>query len=332
MPASTILPSRGRTHAANSHPEAEEREGRVKFRAINHALRDQLESFKNQGAGRTNLELGKMLGFPDGTAVSKYLGDKYDRDPADIEKRLADLFQAEERKLLNVAGEVIETSVVRQFAAFANAVRRSNSVGVFHSDAGLGKTTSIVDYVGKNPLAVALTANAIQNDAKGLKQLLWESVSKSGYITNQSRWSFLVERFKGSGRPIIIDNAQRLIGSGRDFAFDFRDATGCPLILSGNPSILTRIAGNDQQFSRTLMEHEATLKDIDAIARQIIDAHTPHGAEIYDLALAVAKRKGGGYLRALVLALAAMREFEKPGTSAREAFESALAKNVHHKH
>lgn len=300
-----------------------------KFRPINPELRDRLEDYKRR-TGETNPGLGRKLGYPDGTAVSKYLGDKYDRDPGDMESRLEDFFAAEARRAVAGATEVIGTSVVRQFGSFANAVRRANAVGVFHSPAGLGKSTAVADYLARNPTALGISANAAQFDAKGVRQLFWSAVSHRGYTPNQSRWEFLVSKFRDSGRLVIVDNAQRLAGSGRDFVFDFRDVTGCPVVLVGNPAILQRVAGNDQQFSRTLMEHEATLKDTDAVARQIVDAHTDEGAAIYDLALPIVRRRGGGHLRSLVMTLTAMREFIDPeAPDTRRAFESALAKSIH---
>jgi DNA transposition AAA+ family ATPase len=330
----TILPSKGRTHAANSHPEAEDRQGpedRSKFWQTNADLREQLEGLKAKGD--TNVSIGKKLGYPDGTVVSKYLNDRMDRDPAEFEGRLADYVAAESRRTLAVHGEVIRTSVVRQFATFADAVRRSNAVGVFHSPAGLGKTTAIADYLEKNPTAIGVCANAAQNDATGVRQLFWAATSHRGYLANRSRWDFLVDKFKGSGRLIVVDNAQRLIGSGRDWLFDFRDATGCPMVLVGNPAILSRVAGSDQQFSRTLMEHEATLKEVESVVRQIVDAHTGDGESIYDLCYPIAKRKGCGHLRSLVMTLTAMREFVNPDEpDPRRAFEAALAKSIHHKH
>jgi DNA transposition AAA+ family ATPase len=321
----TITPSTSR-HAA-AEPVAE----RARFRPINADLRERLDAYRAR-TGDTNTGIGRKLGYPDGTAVSKYLGDKYDRDPAEIEARLDDFFAAEARRSLAVAGEIIRTSVVRQFAGFANAVRRSNAVGVFHSPAGLGKTTAVADYLAANPTTVGIVANAAQCDATGVRQLFWASSSHRGYSPNTSRWDYLVEKFAGSGRLIVVDNAQRLIGSGRDFLFDFRDATGCPIVLVGNPAILHRVAGSDQQFSRTLMEHEATLKETENVVRQIVDAHTADGEAIYDLCYPIAKRRGGGHLRSLVMTLTAMGEFMDPQEpDTRRAFESALAKSIHAK-
>lgn len=330
----TIIPSQSRatTHAALSHPEAEERE-RARFWAIDAELRNQLEAYKATH-GDSNQTLGRKLGFPDGTAVSKYLNNKMDRDPSDFESKVADLLRMDARMqaIGSGSGEILETSVIRQAANFFDTVRRAGAVGVLHSPAGLGKTTAIAAYVKANPTAVPICANAAQSDAKGVRQLLWGAVDHRSYDPCSSRWDYLVSKFAGTQRLLIVDNAQRLAGSGRDCLFDFRDQTGIPMVLVGNPSILQRVALNDQQFSRTLMEHEATLKTPAQVARAIVDLHTDRGEEIYDLAERVVRVRGGGYLRSLVMTLLAMREMEQlAGGDIRKSFEAALAKSIHHK-
>lgn len=331
-----ITPSKSRsTLAAHNHPETDERgtSDRSRYREINPSIREQFESFRD-ASGNTNVTLGKKLGYPDGTAVSKYISNKYDRDPADIEDRIVDLLKNESRRRAQ-GGSIFATSVINQADSFFDSVQRTNTVGVFHSPAGLGKSTAIVAYLEKHPTAVLLTANAAQNDATGIRQLFWGSVNHRGYCNGQARWDYLVEKFAGSGRLIIVDNAQRIASTGRDFLFDFRDATGCPIVLVGNPAILQRVAQNDQQFSRTVKEHEAVLRDPAKITKQIIDAHMDDGDLIYDLAFPIVKRPGKGHLRSLVMTLTSMTEFlDHPDFHGdpRKAFLAALSTSIHHKH
>lgn len=322
-----ITPSKSRQSTPSQTPMS-----KPQYFTISESTRNALAKYQSE-SGLTNPAMGKMLGFADGTAVSKYLNNKYDRDPKDIESKILDMLKTEARRL-QFGGEVINTSVIRQVAGFLDSIKRTNTVGVIHSDAGLGKTTAANDYLDENPNAVLLTVNAKQNDAKGFVQLLWAAIVPHGYEYNQSRWEYLVQKFKESGRLIMIDNAQRLIGSGRDAAFDFRDETGCPLCFFGNPSVLVKIKQNDQQHSRTIMEHEATLLETDEVTRMIVDQHTDHGEEIYDLCLPITKRKAGGHIRALTMILACMKDFmDMPGykNNPRKAFIAALSKNIHHK-
>ncbi|HRQ88146.1 MAG TPA: hypothetical protein PLA50_05075, partial [Bacteroidia bacterium] len=151
----TITPSRSRTtHAALSHPEAEER---GKYWPVNESLRDQLATYKDARAD-SNQSLGRKLGYPDGTAVSKYLNGKMDRDPSDLESKAADLLRMDARRQTLGTADILDTSVVRQVARFCDVVRAASAVGVLHSPAGLGKTTGIASYAEASPTAVVISA------------------------------------------------------------------------------------------------------------------------------------------------------------------------------
>jgi DNA transposition AAA+ family ATPase len=345
-----ILPSTGRTHAANSHPEPEERSRKpvTKSWPVNAEMQARLEDHMRDNPDETNVSMGRRLGYPDGSVVSKYrlagrektraglTGiNEYDRDPRDIETRLAEFFQMESRMKLLDSATILDTSVVRQCAKFYDDVRDTGGVvGVLHCAAGLGKTTAAVAYVGANPTTTLLTANARQNDARGVTQLFWEQAATRGMSKNAPRWNHLVTIYRGSGRLIIMDNAQRLDRSGRDFLFDFMDATGCPLVLQGNPEIKTRVASNDQQYTRTLMEYSPRLKDLETVVRDYLSLRTDRAGEIMDLALRVVRQKDGGHLRALrnltMSAQVLMRD-ARSGGDYRKAFEKALALSIAHK-
>lgn len=301
---------------------------------INRDIQARFLAYRDR-TDKPNKALGRELGFPDGTVVSKYLNSNgdLDRNPVDIERKIVDLLAARDREIL-VSGHTVNTSVITRAANFFTDVERSKTVGVLHGPAGIGKSVAVATYAAEHPRCVVITANAAQCDARGVQQLLWAQ-SDHGIKPSQSRWEFLVSKFRGSGRLLIVDNAQRLDGTGRDYLFDFRDATGLPIALVGNPCILQRVAGSDQQHSRTMKETEVKLDRLAAVSREIVDAHTTHGAAIYDLAEGVVKRKGGGHLRALVGLLTSMEIFlEDPrfDGDARAAFESAMATNIHHKH
>lgn len=347
-----VLPSVGRSFIANSHPEREEREPvkarkAVKAYEINPSIQARLEAYKRDHPEETNVSIGRRLGYPDGTVVSKYLLtgkakgreeggiNTYDRDPSDIEGKLADFFRAEERMKLLDCGEILATSVVRQCANFYDEVRQAFTVGVLHAPAGIGKSTASLAYVEENPTTMLLSANAAQCDARGVRQLMWAQVETRGMAGNVPRWQHLIAAFKGSGRLIIVDNAQRLERSGRDFLFDFMDETGCPLVLQGNPEIKDRVRRNDQQHSRTLMEYTPTLKNVEAVVRDYLALRTDRGPEIQDLAVEVVRRKAGGHLRALrnLLMLAELLQRDpKAGGDFRKAFEKAMALSIAHKH
>lgn len=328
----TITPSRARHESTLEvdlpEPVITKRSG---FRTTDPDLRDQLAAWIDRN-DITRIEAGKALGFPDGTAVSKYLGNKYDRDPIPFENRLREVLAAETRSR-HFGGKVLKTNVVEKLCVFADRIRQTGTCGVFSGEAGIGKTVGISAYIDANPTAIAITINALQNDSRGVKQLLWSALSGPDNY-NLSHYDWIVAKIQGSNRPIIIDNAQRLAASGRAFLFDLHDLTGCPELFIGNPQILDQISRSDQEHSRVPKHVHAELKEPKRVTRAMIAQHLEDPDQIIDLALQVVSKERGGHLRALNHLLADMRvlmELPANAQDPRGCFLKALAASIDHK-
>lgn len=342
----TIVPSPSRTtHAARSHPETEERlialDGgiedeapatrRTAFRPTNPELRAELDAWIERN-GYTREEAGKALGFKDSTAVSKYIGDKFDRDPEKFEKALREVL-AHEKRARHFGGKIIRTNVVEKLAVFVDRIRQTSTCGVFSGEAGIGKTVGVGAYLEDNTTALAITVNALQNDARGVKQLLWGAANGPGRH-NLPHYDWIVDKLAGSNRPILVDNAQRLGGGGRAVLFDLHDRTGCPLVFIGNPQILDQVARSDQEHSRTPKHSHADLKEPRRVALAMIAQYLDEPGQVLDLALAVVEKPYGGHLRALAHLLADMRvlmELPANADDPRGCFLKALASSIDHK-
>jgi DNA transposition AAA+ family ATPase len=322
----TILPSTSR-HAAATSADPERR---ADWRATDPALRGELAAWiERQGYSRE--AAGHALGFPDGTPVSKYLGDKFDRDPGPFEKRVREALAAE-RRARHYGGKVISTNVVQKLAVFIDRIRQTSTCGVFSGEAGIGKTVAIGAYLADNPTALSITVNSIQSDARGVKQLLWAAAEgPAGY--NRPHYDWLAGKLRSGSRPILVDQAQHLGGGGRAFLFGLHDLTGSPIIFVGNPDILAQIARSDQEHSRTPKHCPAELKDPKRVASAMIAQHLDDPGVILDLALAVVAKPLGGHLRALSHLLADMRVLmEHPSNAGdpRGCFKKALAASIDH--
>lgn len=111
-----------------------------------------------------------------------------------------------------------------------------------------------------------------------------------------SRFDWLVNHLKGSYRPLLIDNAQRLLGDGFDWIFDFHDATHCPVVMFGNPDTVDRIKNTDQRSSRLGIVKSVTLsaaeiaKHSKRVAAQFSDEKTAD--KIADLVAIIGNHDG----------------------------------------
>ncbi len=281
--------------------------------------------------GLTRSDIGLRLGYRDGSTVSRYVSKTPAGDIAKFEARLTDYkHRTETLRNSTSDGEIWETSVLKQSHHFCEIVRSSLDVGILHGNAGIGKSTALRAFAQENLTVLYVETNASQAGARGMTNILLKCLSDNGLGPSQSRWEYIINALEGSDRLITVDNAQRLNKEGRDFLFDLHDATRCPIVLAGNPSIKTSVAKNDQQHSRCLLQHEVSLKakEIPNLAQKLTQKHFPNCPQVWPYAEQVAAQEG--YLRALEKVLKTAVVFsELDGLSDPvQAFKAAHAKST----
>ena len=247
--------------------------------------------------GITNHELCRLLGISGCTPtfLSKYLNDNLDREVPDFERQAFDILKSI-RERITFGAEIFETSVVRRMASCLNLVRKTGDIALITSPAGNGKSSAIAHYQAANPSAIVTTLNATTRDAAKVESVVFRAVDHRDWKAQCSRFDYLVARFKGASRLLIVDNAQRLSGSGRQWLFDFADEANCPICLIGNPETLDRIRTNDQQLSRIGIHasYELDAKELPAAAARVAAQFSnPETAEsIADLCAFIAAKEG----------------------------------------
>lgn len=299
-------------------------------RPFNESIRKRLADYRQEeGLSISELaqELGKSL-----TRVSKYLSGKPDVDVMDLESRAEDILKnARRRKEIKVT--LFPTSVTDAVASVCEQIRKTNDVGLIHGAAGIGKSAGAHLYTIENPATILLTATQWYCSAVGIKKLLFRAVETARWKRNMSYMDFIIEKLAGSNRLIILDNAQRLTRSARDFAFDLHDATGCPVALIGNPSVKEDIKPNDQHFSRIGIAREIVLKNDHAkIVNSMVSQLYPEATgKLEDYGIKVLENPG--HLRAFKKRLVLAADLAGAPTvrgNHRMAFEMAHASQVNH--
>ncbi len=245
----------------------------------------------------TNNELCRLLGIPGCTPtfISKYLNDNLDREVPDFERQAFDILKSI-RERITFGAEIFETSVVRRMASCLTLIRKTGDIGLITSPAGNGKSSGIAHYQHANPSSIVVTLNATTRDANKVEAMVFRAVDHRDWKAQCSRFDYLVARFKGASRLLIVDNAQRLSASGRQWLFDFADEANCPICLIGNPETLDRIRTNDQQLSRIgiCASYELDAKELPAAAARVAAQFSdPETAEaIADLCAFIAAKEG----------------------------------------
>lgn len=269
-------------------------------------LRADLKAYK-ESESLSNAQLGVKLGVH-ATYVSKYLSGTNDFDAGKVDRVVGDLLKAESLRTKD-AVELFESFVTRRIAGDVETVRKTGDFGLIFSDAGLGKTSGMQLIQRAHPLALALTASKNSCSVTAIQWKIFGLLENKSWNGRTPVWDFIVDHLKGSNRPVMIDNMQRLGKGGLQYLFDLQDETGVPIIGFGNPEIMKVIRGVDQMFSRIGLKDEIALPlfrdakkhertNVEAVVDGILERMIPAWrAKVRDLALQVAWQKG--HFRAL---------------------------------
>lgn len=218
----------------------------VKF---NEGLRARLQAYK-ESEGIVLKVLASRIGSNE-AAVSRYLEGKPTGDVAKLEARILDHLDADSRR--RTWNEMyFETRAVDTCKLVFDIIRESGDVGLVHGPAGIGKTTACKAYAKDHRTVIFFTAMQGRGSC-------WDIIKAiCGHLPNPrseedkrlKKVDWVMTKLAGSGRLVIIDNAQRISVGGLRWLMDFNDTTGCPVALVGNPEVMDKIRDNDQMSSR----------------------------------------------------------------------------------
>ena len=275
----------------------------------------------------THAGLCKLLSIDGVTPefLSRYINDNLDRQVPNFEGRLRDTIKSI-RQRIAFGSEIFETSVTRRVRHALDLVRKTGDIALITSPAGNGKTSGINAYLHDNASAVSITLNATTRVANKIEGLVFRTIDHASWKCQSSRFDYLVDRFRDSSRLLLVDNAQRMDGSGRQWLFDFQDAAGCPIAMFGNPETLGSIRANDQQLSRIGMHcnYELMPAELPAAARRVTAQYSdPETADlIEDLCSFIAGHEGR--LRAVRKGVILMQELRNASADLRNNPRKAL--------
>lgn len=236
---------------------------------------------------RDRANIGKSLGYGDGTAVYRYLAGKPEGDLVRFETRLASFLDNELR--IEGGGALVtdpDAFIMPSMFSFFNTVRDHGRIGVAKGDAGIGKSCACRAYTSQhksNTLYIHVWAWAA-----GKKALASELVRYSGVNIGKRETpeAALARYCRDNKTMIILDNAQRLTASARNWLADFYDYCGVAIALVGNPEIETQWAKVDQHHRRVGLRRDVSIDLFDsnpamntakATADHLIRLHLPEG-------------------------------------------------------
>jgi len=181
------------------------------------------------------------------SSLSQYLNGKYGGDSVKIEAKVLSFMQLIKERELNCDDEISFIEGLKNTQMILDVVRLAHirkTIGLITGRAGFGKTLALKNYCRKNPDAIYIEVD----NAFNAKELMKEINAKCGFygvgqlnkLKNQ-----VIEKLAGTGRVIIIDQAEYLNDRALDLLRTVYDRANVGLVLSGLPVLLSNIKGTN---------------------------------------------------------------------------------------
>lgn len=194
-------------------------------------------------------QLARMAGVSS-SAVSEVLRDKYKGDVDGLLRLLnATIAEYARRSDAPESAQFVKTEIASQIFGILKLASRTSAMAAFYGPSGAGKTMSLraarlLDF--KNALYVEI--NTETRAPTRLLQALVEQLGFRGLSPRQLRdqaelFKMIKNKLVGTGRMIIIDEADKLRPRALDLLREIHDATAgaddkpCPVVLAGRPPL-----------------------------------------------------------------------------------------------
>ena len=183
--------------------------------------------------GLTQAAVARAIGFSD-SALSQWLGGKYKGDVKTLEHAVTgflqrDLERSEKRRI--TLPFVLTSAAARIFDACRMA-HLDGEIGVVIGDAGIGKTTAIKEYAARNSDVILVEAD-LGYTARDLFAELHKKCGFDGLGSINRMKDEVIDKLKGSGRLIVIDEAEHLPVRALDLVRRINDKAGVGILFCG---------------------------------------------------------------------------------------------------
>ena len=222
-------------------------------------LQEQLEVYL--AAGHSQEEAAKAIGVTGGL-LSSYRKSKYTGNISNVERKLEEFFRllaAEQERADKLDGQraaegYVPTSVSESVYNTIEYARMEKGIAIAHGDAGIGKTMAASHYVAENPNAcVYIQASPLISSLSAFLAELARAMRIPARRNKLDTATAIQDKFAGTGRVLIIDEAQHL----KYLTLETIRTWGDPDPVSGRPGIGIVLMGNSDVYDRMLGRQEA---------------------------------------------------------------------------
>jgi DNA transposition AAA+ family ATPase len=212
-------------------------------------IKKRLASFMKE-TGTSQNQVAKALG-KSGSALSQWQSGTYKGDNASMEERVRDYLRAVEEDDGTAAAleeqGIVETSCYKAVSKFCSLVFKNRMMGMLIGDAGAGKTTALRDYLRKHPASILVEADPGYTPRIFFEDLC-SRLNVSAPNTTHDKFMQVVSKLKGSGRLLMVDEAEWLPMETLEYVRRIHDKAGIGIVLCGLPRLEHNVRGKREQF------------------------------------------------------------------------------------
>lgn len=210
--------------------------------------------------------------------LSLFLSGKYSGDNSKVAIEVAGYLARDKEKaeFPSFNFEFVETRNAKRIFEVANICHLQGEIGVVYGEAGLGKTAAAKEYASRH-LTVILIEVDPSYSARALIKQIHRSLGGDGKGGIFELFESIVRQLHGTGRMIIIDQAELLPHRALELLRSINDKAGTGILMLGMHALRNNIVGLQGEFAQLYSRVGVAIKlqawtkdDVKAVVHQAI--------------------------------------------------------------
>ncbi len=185
------------------------------------------------------------------TAMSQWFSNSYSGNVTKIDDGVKSFLARQKERVKRSKKQIsfVMTSVAQKVFEVARICHLDEEIGVCYGNAGLGKTEAIKTYSKQNPDVLLFEAD-LGCTAKVVFAELHKKLGMEGRGSIHDMFDEVVSKLKGSGRLIIVDEAENLPYRALELLRRVHDKAGIGILLVGMPRLISNLRGKKGEYAQ----------------------------------------------------------------------------------
>lgn len=201
-----------------------------------------------ENTGLSQVKVGAQLGYSS-TVINQYLKGTYTGDVAAVDKAVLELTERQRSKKTDVATDFVQTPTASRILEICGLAHDMSDIYLVIGEAGLGKTMALKEYAARKSNVLMMEVDPTFT----AKVMLLELCSLLGITAarnSHAMMTAIIEKLKGSGRLLIVDEAELLSYKPLEILRRIHDKTGCAIVLAGMPKLRANLRGARGEYKQ----------------------------------------------------------------------------------